>query len=95
MLRKDQTHAHAFLMDISKQRSAVSLYPHSPSHTPSNIGSKQLDFTCFNGMRPHTSQRWECIYTHSYPISVQYVWGAWELWVNVGISEPRNELVVM
>ena len=80
MLRKEQTHAHAFLVDITKEsRSAVSLYPHSPSHTPSNIGSKQLDFTCFNGMRPQTSQRWWYIYTHSYPISVRYVWGACEL----------------
>lgn len=85
MLRKEQTRVHAFLVYI-KRGEVLSAYIHTPpSHTPSNIGSKKLDFMCFDGMRPHTSQRWGCTYTQSYPVSVQRVWGARELWVSVGV----------
>lgn len=85
MFRKAQTHVHAFLVGINREVLSASIHNPPPIPLAINIGSKQVDFWHFNGMAPHRNQQWVCTYKHSYPASVQYVWGVWQLWMSVGI----------
>lgn len=85
MLRKGQILVHVFLVDVNRERSVIRPYPHSTSHTPSNIGSKQLDFICFDGTGWHMSHQFihtATPFLSSMPGGVRALGGYWFLLVS-------------